>query len=232
MRIINKDKLLTITLWGVIIISAVSIVLYLIWSTVYKVDPKTISIINYYNFPVEVSFLEHKDNFEPFEVKTYTLTSKDDFNVITRKQDSTELSNIKITGLKLPSQLIQVVLSETKDYCYFNANVTSIYTSENDLVTQVNVLTKNPLDYFVFGINTNNINVYPGANKPTENDLKFKEVRGFYPIKCGVAGNAKDLEKIVKVFVDYDYKKQMEYYNQVKDKIQNTQNVDELNNIN
>ena len=195
MTIISKDKLLTISLWTIIVVSAVSIVLYLIWSAVYKVDPKTVSIINYYNFPVEVSFLNHQDNFEPFQVKTYTIDSKDEFSVVTKKQDGTELSNIKITGLKLPSQLVEVVLSETKDYCYFNANVTNVYTTVNDYISQVNVLSKNPLDYFIFGINTDNVNVFPGSSKPTEDEIKFKEIKGFYPVKCGLTSDSKNLEK-------------------------------------
>lgn len=231
MRIINNDKLLTIFLWVIIVTSSVSIVIYLIWSTVYKVDPKILSVINYYNFPVQVSFLDRSENFEPFEVKTYTLTTKDEFNIVTRKQDNTELSNIKITGLKLPPQLVQVVLSETKDYCYFNANVSSVYTSQSDIITQVNVLSKNPLDYFIFGINSNNINVYPGSDKPTEEQAKYGDIKGYYPIKCGLSGNAADIEKVVKVFSDYNHKEQIEYYNQTKEKIQNTQSLDELNNI-
>jgi len=231
MRIINKDKLLTIFLWIIIAVSAVSVVIYLIWSTFYKVDPKTLSVINYYNFPVQVSFLEYSENFEPFEVKTYTLTTKDDFSIVTEKQDSTELSNIKITGLKLPAQLVQVVLSETKDYCYFNANVTSVYTSQSDLITQVNVLSKTPLDYFIFGINPNYVNVYPGSSKPTEDQSKFGEIKGFYPIKCGLSSNAADIEKAVKVFSDYNHTEQINYYNLKKDQIQNTLNTDELNNI-
>lgn len=231
MRIINKDKLLTISLWAVILISAVSIVIYLIWSTVYKVDPKTVAIINYYSFPVEVSFLDHQENFEPFQVKTYTLTSKDDFNIVTKKQDSTELSNIKVTGLKLPSQLVEVVLSDTKDYCYFSANVSNVYTSQSDLITQINILSKNPLDYFIFGVNDSNFNVYPGSAKPTTDDAKYKDIKGYYPIKCGVENNSNDIQKIVKTFVDYDYTKQIEYFNQKKEQIQNTQNVDDLNGI-
>ena len=231
MRIINKDKLFTIFLWLIILATSVSMVIYLIWSTVYKVDPKIVSIINYYNFPVQVSFLEYSENFEPFQVKTYTLNSRDEFNIVTKKQDNTELSNIKITGLKLPSQLIQVVLSETKDYCYFNANVSSVYTSQSDIITQVNVLSKNPLDYFIFGINSTNINVYPGSARPTEDQAKFGEVKGYYPIKCGLSGNSKDIEKVVKVFSDYNYQQQIDYYNQKKDQIQNTLNADELNNI-
>lgn len=231
MRFINKDKLVTIGLWAIIIVSAVSVVIYLIWSTVYKVEPKVLSVINYYNFPVEVTFLNKSENFEPFQVKTYTLTSKDEFNIVTRKQDRTELSNIKITGLKLPPQLLQLVLSETKDYCYFNANVSSLYNSEEDQITQVNILSKTPADYFVFGINPNNINIYPGSEMPSEEEVKYKEVKGHYPVKCGLAGNAKDLENTVKIFTDYEYTEQINYYNQVKEQIQNTQNEGELNNI-
>jgi len=231
MRIINKDKLLTIFLWLIISASALGIVVYLIWSTVYKVDTKILSIINYYNFPVEVSFLDQKSNMEPFEVKTYTLTSKDEFSILTKKQDSTELSNIKVTGLKLPKQIVEVILSETKDYCYFNANVTNVYTSQSDIISQVNILSKNPLDYFIFGVNDSNINVYPGSPKPTEEESKYKEIKGYYPIKCGISSNAKDIENVVKIFIDYDYTKQIDFFRQQKELIQNTQNEDELNNI-
>lgn len=231
MRFINKDKLVTLGLWGIIIVSAVCVVIYLIWSTVYKVEPKVLSIINYYNFPVEVTFKNISENFEPFQVKTYTLISKDDFNIVTRKQDRTELSNINITGLKLPQQVVQLVLSETKDYCYFNANVSSLYNTEDDQITQVNVLSKTPSDYFVFGVNSANINIYPGSTMPNERDITYKEVKGHYPIKCGLSGNAEDLEKVVKIFSNYDYKDQIEYYNQIKEKIQNTQNEGELNSI-
>lgn len=231
MRLINKDKLVTLGLWGIIIVSAVTIVIYLIWSTVYKVEPKVLSIINYYNFPVEITFLDKSENLEPFQVKTYTIDSKDEFNIVTRKQDRTELSNITVSGLKLPEQVVQLVLSETKDYCYFNANVTSLYSTEDDQISQVNVLSRVPSDYFVFGVNTANINIYPGSSMPTEEDVMYREVKGHYPVKCGLAGNAKDLEKVVKIFSNYDHSEQIDYFNEVKEKIQNTQNEGELNSI-
>lgn len=228
---LNKDKLLTIVLLLISALASITIVIYLLWSSVYRIEPKTLSIINYYNFPVDIDFLTVSEKLEPFEVKNFTINTRDNFNIVTRKQDRTELSNIQITGLKLPEQLIEVVLSETKDYCYFNANVTNIYNSRSDTITNVNLLTKKPLDYFIFGINPNNISVYPGSPKPDPSKVQFSEVKGYYPIRCGLANNTDDIEKIVKVFIDYDHIKQIEFYNLKKEQVQNTLNLDELNNI-
>lgn len=231
MRKFNKDKLFTILLWIIIGASAVAMVVFLIWNAVYRVENKKLSIINYYNFPVEVSFLNYKDNFEPFEVKTFDIAIKDPFNVVTKKQEGTELSNIVISGLKIPEQLIQVVLSNTKDYCYFNANVTNIYNSNSDLITQVNLLNKTPLDYFVFGISEYTFNVYPGSNKPTEDDIKYKGIKGYYPIRCVLASEIKEIEKIVKTFIDYNHLEQLEYLNLKKVEIEQVQDIETLNNI-
>lgn len=231
MNIKNKDKLLTIFFWILIILGSLSIVLYTIWSTVYKVEPKTLSIINYYNFPVQVSFKNVQDNFEPFQVKTYAIESRESFNINVQKQESTELENIKIEHLKLDPQVIQVVLSETKDYCYFNANIRSLYTSEEDIIKEINILSRNPLPYFIFGVNQQNINIYPGSSVLTENDINFKEVRGHYPIRCGLLSNNIELENTVKTFLNYDHTKQLEFYEQKREEIKNTFNLDLLNSI-
>lgn len=231
MRIKYKDKLATVFLWIVIAISAVTLVIFIIWNSVYRVEEKTVSIINYFNFPVEVSFLKYRDNFEPFEVRTYTINSKEDFNVIVKKQEGVELSNLYITGLKLPKQLVQIVLSDTKDYCYFNANVTEIYNESSSNIRQINILSKNPLDYFIYGVGDQVFNIYPGSSKPNKSELNSQEIKGHYPIRCGLINVSSEIEKVVKSFKNYSHLEQIKYLEEAKIKIQNTQNIEELNSL-
>lgn len=227
----NKDRVVTLFLWGTIVASAVALTVFIIWSTVYRVETKKLSVINFYNFPIEVSFLHKKDNLEPFEIRVYDITTKEDFNVRAQKQDGTEISNVPVTGLKLPEQIIEVVLSETKDYCYFNADISDIYSEDADHIAQINVLTKEPQEYFVFGVYPSAVNLYSGKNLPAFEKFESETIKGFYPIKCSLMQDSKEIEKVVKIFTDYSYIKQLEYLEQIKQQIQQTENLEQLNSI-
>lgn len=228
----SKDKLLSV---GVIIITsilAVAFVLFLIYSTVYKVEPKILSVINYHSVEVEVKFLNNSVKLNPFETLTYSFNLKDDFTILATKTSGEEVNKIEVKNLNLANQLISVVLSSTKDYCFFSANVTNLYTPAKDVVTNINILSKEPNEYFVFGVDpSKNILAFAGSAKPSEESISFKEVKGHYPIECKNVLDNKNIENVVKTFVNYSPKEQLDYLNTKTQEINSAGSIEELDGI-
>ena len=232
---LNLEKTTTVLIWAIAIVVSSGIAIYILWLTVFHVETKKLSISNFYTYPVEVKFNNIDDKLNAFDIKVYDINSKNDFQIVVTDEASKELNKVDVTGLKLPPQLIEVVLSEKNNYCFYSADVTNIYTSQIPEITNVNILTNSAQTNQVIRLYDNVINTYPGLS--LFNDAKLLESRkdqritAYLPITCDNIANNDKLFQNAKLFSNYDAEAQRKYLEDKKQAIQNANSFDQLNSI-
>lgn len=228
---IDKSKIVNAINWIAVIVVGTAVSLFFLWFYIFKIDPKTISIINLYPQTVKVNLLNQQITMQAFDTAVVNYYDRVDFTINVTDTNDKPIQKIDVTGLKLPPQLVEVVLSAKKQYCFYSINLTNYLTGQGDL-SDLNSYSSDATTYQVFKLDSSNINTYPGFdNKTLSGNQVLQSVIGFYPINCSdLADNQKVLQN-VNLYRNYDAAAQRNYLDQKTKQVQDSSNIDDIQNI-
>ncbi len=212
------------------ILLILSLLIFSIWFYFFRSAPKILSIINLNTFPIYLKIDNEKVALNIFDTYNKNIHYRNNITIQVYKQNDTLAKEIIISDLIANSEIIEVVLSEKNDYCYFSANVTDFYRFNAGEINNIDILTNEPSDKFIAEITPNSaIYVYPGKilNKEETHDAS-KSILTVLPIECNKVDDQSVIVNTVKVFKDFDSKKQREFYENKLKEIEGTQDIELL----
>ncbi len=193
----------------------------IIYFSQFYTEIKYISVLNFYNTELDVHLNNDVVKMLPYEIRYFEAKDIKDLNVRAYDSDGLEYINKIIESDTAKTEVIVVTLSNL-DYCYYTTNF-SIDADSIEYTTLVSPIDKYiRVDFSKFST----LEVYiPGKDVTKVYDVAI------LPILCSSKDNDVDVLNNNKIFRSYDDELQREYYEQNIDKINNTESIDDLNQI-
>ncbi len=208
-------------------LTVISVILTILFIIIFKVEDKTISIVNFYKVPITFTLKGSDYLIQPFDSKKIVINTSSNFDINLIDENKKDLGTINVEGINRTAQLIEISLNDNSGYCFFKSGVTSDKDGNPNLRNKI-ILESKPKKYTVISLDPLfHDYIFPGENIDVSEKYS-KPVDYIYPINCDMVDNNKNILQTITAFSQYVPSEQLKYYDEVSQKLEKSKDVKTL----
>lgn len=194
---------------------------------IFRVEDKTISIINFYEQEIKANVKGAEYIIKPFDTVVFTINTNNSFDVSVMDMNNHQLENINVNSIGRNAQLVTLAVSDKNGYCFFKSRLKS-NGGAVELDDKI-ILKDSPSHFAVTDMNISFEDyVYPGLSLEIESNNFSKPVVYIYPIACNQIAQDQNLLNTITAFSDYNAEDQLKYLQIARRKIEEAQSIETL----